>query len=174
MATVTMNYDSTTSSNDITITLASLATSSTSVAGRESNVVDNTTNKFDEVTVTGQITTGTTPTAGTPISVYVYCPTDLNSSTYVYPVAGGTALTGADAAATFDAEQRNMLKLGAVITANATSDRKYTFQFSVAQLFGGIVPLKWGIWVTNQSGVNLNATTGNHWITYTGIKYDVA
>jgi hypothetical protein len=174
MSTVTQNYDSTTSSNDITITLASLATSSSMVAGRESTIVDNTSNKFVDVTVTGQITTGTTPTTAKTIAIYAYTPIDLNSTTYVYPVATTTALTGADAAATFEAEQRNMLKLGAAITVNATSDRKYSFQFSVAQLFGGIMPLKWGLWVTHDTAVNLNATGGNHWITYTGIKYDIA
>lgn len=175
MATVTTNYSSTTSSTDLTITLASLASSSTLVAGRESTVVDNTSNKYVDVIVTGQITTGTTPTASKTIAVYVYTPIDLNSSTYVYPKAGSTALTGSDAAATFDVEQRSgALKFASAASTNSTSDRPYSFAFSIAQLFGGIVPLKWGLWVVHDTGVNLNSTGTNHWFTYTGIKYDVA
>lgn len=174
MATLSSLYDSTSSSNDITITLASLASSSTSVAGRESNIVDNTTNLFLDAHVTGQITTGTSPTSGKIISVYVYSSIDANSGTFVLPVAGSTELTGADAAATFDAEQRNSLKLAASIVINSTSDRKYSFTFSVASLFGGNMPLKWGVWVTHDTAVNLNSTSGNHWITYTGIKETVA
>lgn len=174
MATATINYHSTTDSADLTITLASLATSSSLLAGRESTVVDNTSNKYLDALVSGQITTGTSPTNNTTIAVYVYAPVDLNSSTFVYPVATATALTGADAAATFEATQRDQLKLGATITVNNTSDRKYSFVFSVAALFGGVMPLKWGVWVTHSTGVNLNATAGNHWITYTGIKADIA
>lgn len=174
MADVSTKYNSTTNTTDLTITLASLATSSSSVAGRQSSIVDNTSDLFVDAIVTGQITTGTTPTTGTTISIYVFSPIDLNSSTFVYPIAGSTALGESDAAATFDAEQRNMLKLAASIGVNSTSNRAYSFQFSVAQLFGGVMPLKWGVWVTHNTAVNLNSTSSNHWITYTGIKYTVA
>lgn len=174
MATVTTNYSSTTDTSDLTITIASLASSTGRLAGRESTVVDNTSNKYVDVLVTGQITTGTTPTVSTGIEIWVYNPIDLNTSTYVYPIATATALTAADAAATFEVNQKNQLKLGASILVNATSDRKYLFSFSIAQLFGGLMPLKWGIWISHDTAVNLNSTAGNHWITYTGYKYDVA
>jgi len=172
MATVTTTtYSSITDSTAITITLASLATSATQVAGRESTVVDNTSNLFMDAEVSGQITTGTSPTGGT-ISVYVYAPTKVVSSTFSYPIATTTALTAADAAATFEAEQRNQLRLGAVIAPNTTSSRAYSvLPFSVAALFGGVMPLKWGLWVSHNTGVNLHATAANHWLHYTGIKY---
>lgn len=172
MAVATTNYGSTTDTSDLTITLASLATSSSMTAGRQSTVVSNISDKFMDVLVSGQITTGTSPTTGKTIAIYVFAPIDVNSSTFVYPVAGTTALGESDAAATFDAEQRNMLRQGASITINATSDRKYPFSFSIASLFGA-VPLKWGLWVTHDTAVNLNSTSGNHWITYTGIKYEI-
>ena len=174
MSTVTTNYSSTTDSTAITITLASLATSSTLVAGRESTVIDNTSAKYLDARVFGQITTGTTPTTAKTIAIYVYDAIKVASSSFTYPIATATALTGSDAAATFEAEQRNMLPLGAAITINGTSDRKYSFRFAVAPLFGGIMPLKWGIFVTHDTAVNLNSTAGNHWIHYTGIKADVA
>jgi hypothetical protein len=174
MATVTTNYSSTTDTTDLTITIASLATSTGRLAGRESTVVDNTSNKYVDVLVTGQITTGTSPTVNTGIEVWVYAPIKLASSTYTYPVATATALSASDAAATFEVGQKNQLRLGATIIVNATSDRKYNFSFSVAQLFGGLMPLKWGIFIAHDTAVNLNSTSGNHWVTYTGYKYDVA
>jgi hypothetical protein len=174
MSTASLNYSSTTDSTALTITIASLATSSSSLAGRESTVVDNTSNKYLDALVSGQITTGTTPTVNKTISIYVYAPLKVASSTFTYPIATTTALTAADAAATFEADQRNNLKLAAAMNVSATSDRAYSFAFSVAQLFGGVMPLKWGVWVTHDTGVNLNSTAGNHWIHYTGIKADVA
>jgi hypothetical protein len=173
MALVTTSYSSTTDTTALTITLASLATSSSSVAGRNSTIVDNTSNKYADVIVSGQITVGTTPTTAKTISVYVYAPIKVASSTFTYPIATTTALTETDAAATFEVDQRNNMKLAAAMNVVATSDRAYSFTFSLAQLFGGVVPLKWGVWVTHDTAVNLNATAGNHWIHYTGIKYDI-
>lgn len=173
MSVVSTNYSSTTDTAAITITLAGLGTSSSNVIGRESTVVDNTTNKFVDVLVSGQITVGTTPTINTPIVVYVYAPLKVAASVSTYPIATAAALTGVDAAATFEADQRNGLKFAAAMNVIATSDRAYSFSFSVAALFGGVMPLKWGIWVSNGTGVALNATAGNHWVHYTGIKYDV-
>lgn len=174
MATINPAYHSTTDSTDLTITLASLASSSSLVAGRESTVVDNVSPKYVDVEVKGQITTGTSPTAGRAINVYVYAPIKLVSSTYTYPIATTTALTGVNAAATFEIEQLNQLRIGAVITPNSTSNRAYSFRFNIAELFGDTVPMKWGVFVTHSTGVNLNATAGNHWITYTGITYTSA
>ena len=171
MTTSSVGYSSTTDTTAITITLASLPTSSTMVAGRESTVVDNTTNKYLDYLVRGQITTGTSPTTGKTVAVYVYAPLKVASSTATYPKAGSTALTGADAAATFDAEQRSgALIFAGAASINSTSDRAYSFAFSIASLFGGFVPLKWGLWVTHDTGQNLNATAGNHWFHWTGIN----
>jgi len=173
MATIlTTTYDSTTDTNAITITLANLATSSTLLAGEESTVVTNVSNLYVDAIVSGQITTGTTPTVNTTIAVYVHALLKQVSSTATYATATATALTGVDAAATFEAGQLNSLKLAASINVNATSNRAYNIQpFSVAQLFGGVLPIKWGLFVTHSTAVNLNATAGNHWMHYQGIKF---
>ena len=53
-----------------------------------------------------------------------------------------------------------------------TSDVTHKFYIgSVANLFGGLMPAKWGVWVLNNSGVALNATAGNHAIKYRTLKY---
>lgn len=173
MATVSTNYSSTTDSVAIPITLASLATSATLVGGRQSTVVDNRTNKYLSALVTGQVTTGTTPTTGKTIAVYVYVPTSVAASAFTYPIAGATTLGETDAAASFDAEQRSGgLIFAQSATINATSDRAYTFSFDLAETVG-YMPLKWGLWVTHDTAVALNATAGNHFFHYVGLKADV-
>ena len=58
------------------------------------------------------------------------------------------------------------------IATNTTANTAYAIRpFSVAQLCGGIMPLRWGIVVAHSTGQNLNSTAGNHWIHYSGIKY---
>ena len=172
MAVTTVTYDSTTDSNALTITLAGLVTSATWIVGQQSTVVDNVTPLYVDFMVSGQITTGTTPDDTSEIRVYAFAPLKLVSSTYSYPIATSTQLGASDAAATFEANQVAQLRLAATAVVNATSDRAYAFEpFSIAQLFGGIVPRKWGLFVTHNTAVNLNATAGNHWFHWTGIKY---
>lgn len=168
MATVTVSYSSNTS---ITISPASTATSATFVAGRESNEIDNTTNKFVDALVSGKITVGTTPTANTVIGVYVW---GADTSLATTPI---DVLDGADSAETLtNTGILNALRLGAAIAVPAaTSDVGYwVLPFSVASLFGGVMPKFWGIYIAHNTGVNLNATAGNHFLEYVGIKYDVA
>ena len=85
MATIKIAYAA---SATITMSLASIATSSTFVAGAESAIVDNTSNLYVDAIVGGKITVGTTPTANTQIQISVFTPID---STPTYPdVMDGT------------------------------------------------------------------------------------
>jgi len=169
MATSTINYSSNTT---ITISPASTASSSTFVAGRESNEIDNTTNKYIDALVQGKVTVGTTPTANTTIAIYVWG-ADTSLATTALDVLDGTdsAETLTNTGILYSA-----LKLGAVISVTATtSDVGYNFApFSVAARFGGVLPKYWGLFVTHNTGVALNATGGGHVFSYNGIKYDVA
>lgn len=167
MATVTINYAA---SATITIAPENIATSATWVAGVESAVIDNATNKYVDAIVGGTWTAGTTPTANTQVLIYVG---SVRDDTPTYPdVFDGTSsaetLTSAGVGSGF-------LKLAAILTVDTnTSNRVYDTVFSVAQLFGGVMPLKWFLFITHNSGVNSNSTAGNHVWKYTGIKYDVA
>lgn len=167
MATATINY---TASATITMTLASMASSATLVAGVESTVIDNTSNKFVDAIVGGKITVGTTPTINTQILVYVFAPID---STPTYP----DVMDGTDSVETLTSlgVGRGFLKLAAVLDVDAvTSNVAYPFSFSVAQLFGGVMPSRWSLFATQNTGAALHATGGNHVLKYEGIKYDVA
>jgi len=169
MATTTINYSSNTT---ITISPASTASSTTFVAGRESNEIDNTTNKYIDALVQGKVTVGTTPTVNTTIAIYVWG-ADTSLATTAIDTLDGTdsAVTLTNTGILYSA-----LKLGTVITVTAaTSDIDYAFApFSVASRFGGHMPKYWGLYVTHNTGVNLNATGGNHVFSFNGIKYDVA
>ena len=142
----------------VTISPASLATSATWVAGAESDLIDNTTNKYLDYLLAGQITVGTTPTINTEIRVYVVALMD--DSTWPDVFDG----TSSAETATSEGVRDGYAKLAAVMRVDATtSDRVYPFgPVSVASLFGGVCPKKFVVFVAHNSGVNLNATGGNH------------
>jgi hypothetical protein len=172
MAVQTITYDSTTDTNAVTITLASLASSTTHIVGRQSTVVSNASTNYVDVALMGQIEGGTTPDVDSTILIYAFAPTKIVSSTISYPVASGTTQLGAsDAAATFTTYNRDTaLKLLHIITVNATTGNQYTFNIgSLAEAFGGIMPMHWGLFVTHNGTAALDSTAANHWIHYSGI-----
>ena len=141
-----------------TFTLASLATSSTLVAGRESDAVDNTTNKYLDFSVTWKIRTGTSPTANKSIELWVVPVLDGGTT---YP----DVFDGTDSAETATSRDilRGCARLAASVLTSSTSDVDYFLHCpSIAELFGGFVPEKFSYFVTHDTGVNLNSTGGNH------------
>ena len=147
----------------LTITLASLANdSATLLTGRESTAVDNGTNVYPDVHVSGRITTGTSPIASNTIEVWAYGSIEDSPNTVDYP----DTISGSDAGVTFTSMNTKRLGLRPVarITVDNTSNRSYDFaEVSIARLFNG-VPRHWGIVVINGSGAALNSTAGNHFI----------
>lgn len=168
MSTVSIAYRASTT---FTIAPENVASSATFVAGVESNVYDNTTNKDLDVLVAGTWTAGTTPTTATQVRVYVFAVRD---DTPTYPdVMDGT---GSAETLTSAGVGDGFLRLGAAANVDsATSNRVYDLgPFSVAQLFGGVMPNKFGIFITHNTGVNSNTTAGNHVWKATGVSYTVA
>lgn len=157
------------SSSNLTITLASLASDTNLLAGRESSEYDNTSNLYQDVLLGGKITTGTSPTDGKEIRVYVAAL--INDSTYP------DVFDGTDSNETItSAGIRDGAGLQAIWVqqTNNTSDRTYPFgPTSVASLFNGILPKKFVVFVVHNTGVNLNSTAGNHVISVTGVYTNV-
>lgn len=151
-------------STALTNAIASLGTSSTWVAGYESDVVDNTTNKYPDYSFEGKVRVGTTPTINTEIRIYVVASFDGTTWPDVFDgTTGAETITSAGVGNAF-------LKLAAVLSVDSTtSDRDYPFSFTVASLFGGVVPAKFVVFTTHNTGVNLNATGGNHVFNYRGV-----
>jgi hypothetical protein len=171
MATVTPSYSSAT-----TITCGvhatPLASSATFVGGRESTEIDNSTNKYDDVLLSGLVTVGTTPTVNTTIAIYVFSRNDQDAPTYPDVMDG----TDSDETLTSAGVGQGFLKLAVALNVDSTtSNRGYAFgPISIAPLFGGVLPKFWSIFVTHNTGVALNSTSGNHFFKYVGVKYDVA
>lgn len=147
-----------------TITLASLATSSTWVAGREALAVSNTTNKYLDYDITGKVTTGTSPTANTEIRLYGIRPIN---DTPTWP--GG--FDGTDSAgAPVNTNVLASLPLLWSTTVSSVSDITYPIisSLSIAQLWG-LVPDNFSVYVTHNTAVNFNSTGSNHEISYRGV-----
>lgn len=152
-----------------TITLASLATSATLVAGREGTAISNTTNLYLDYLVGGKITVGTTPTVDKTIEIWLYGSVN---DTPTYP----DVLDGTDSDETITSVnvKKGALRLLDRLFVDATSDRAYWFgPVGIAQAFGGRIPKNHGLFVVHDTAVNLNSTGGNHVINYTG-QYNTA
>jgi hypothetical protein len=156
------------SSVAISITLASLASSSTRLAGRESAAVDNTANNDLDHLVHGKIRLGTSPTVSKLIEVWAVAPISIASGTPTWPdVFDGT---DSDETVTSENVKNSMLRLVWSTLTDATSDRDYAIPpTSIAALFGELPPF-WALFVTHDSGVNLNGTGSNHVLHYTRVQ----
>lgn len=169
MATSTISYSSNTT---ITMDLSALAASTTFLAGRESSEIDNTTNKYVDAIVYGKFVVGTTPAITGGVAVYVWG---------AHTSLGTTALDvldGTDSAETLtNSTVLGALKQGVFTPVLAsTSDTTYNIApFSVARLFGGIMPKYWGLYVAHSTTAALKTDAGNtNSFSFNGIKYDVA
>ena len=168
MAVATITYSANTT---ITMDLANLGTSGTFIAGWQSAQIDNTSNKYMDVLISGTISVGTTPTANKTIAVYVWG-ADTSLVTTQIDVLDGTD----SVAALTNTGILNTLRLGRAIGVIATtSNIAYPIlPFSVASLFGGIMPKFWGLYVAHSTAVNLRNTSVNtNSLAFVGIKYDV-
>jgi hypothetical protein len=153
---------------NLTHTLASLASDASLLVGRESTLVDNTTNLYTDYLLSGFITTGTSPTASKIIEVHVVGLMDDSTFPSVFD--------GTDSAETVTAAiKAGVCRLAASMDTTSTSDVAYYFgPVSVAGLFGGVLPKKFVVFVTHSTAVNLNSTSGNHQITVTPVYYNTA
>ena len=168
MATVvTQTYSANTA---ITFDISSLATSSTFVAGRESTQIDNTTNMYVDAMVTCDGILGhasTAPTIGQYIGLWCW-----GADTSLATTAIDT-LDGTDSAETLSHESvlRSLKFVAAPAVTVATAALTYHIQpFSVAQLFGGILPKFWGLYLAHNHTGALAAAQSGIWA-YSGITY---
>lgn len=153
------------SSAAYTCSLASLATSSTLLAGREGTAVSNTTNLYLDYLAGGIVTVGTTPTANTFIEWWMYGSVN---DTPTYPdVFDGT--DSDETVTNAGVKQSALAQFGSALCSAATSNVGHWFSpRSVAMAFGGLMPKNHGPFVTHSTAVNLNSTAGNHVLSYLG------
>ena len=147
MATIQQNF---TDSNTITIALASLGYGSLIA----SSAIDNSTNKYVSATIQGKITTTSTIPVGT-VTLFL-----------LRSVDGGT--TYDDIGVLSPDWIMNMQPLLNIDTPDAST----TYVFSFNTLSTGTLPSFWKIVVWNNSGGALSATVGDHYVMFTGNKYE--
>ncbi len=151
------------STQTITAAIASLASDTNLLAGIESAIIDNTTDGFEDIILSGKATTGTSPTASRQIEVWAVA-WDSNAWPDVFDgTSSAETITSADIKAA-------LCKAVAIMPTNNTSDRAYFFTgVSAKQVFGGVLPSKFVLFIVHNTGVNLNATAGNHEFRYQGV-----
>jgi hypothetical protein len=159
MATLKNLYG--TEAQAITLSLASLA----SGAARASTAVDNRTNLFLDAMVQLAIKSAAAGVSATGFfQIYAYGTQNVSG-------AGGPlwpdTVTGTDATITLVVPTN--LKLLGVVNMVAVATVYNSEPFSVASVFGGVLPEEWGVVVVNQSGAAFDATEGNHTKQYQGI-----
>lgn len=145
--------------SDLTITLASLASDASLLAGRESATIDNTSGLNLDWLISGKITTGTSPTAARQIEVWAVGSWDGTNWPDVFDgTESAETVTSADIKAA-------ICRPVAVMATGSTSNVTYHFgPVSLAAVFGGIVPPKVVLFVVHNTGAALNSTAGNHQI----------
>ena len=150
--------------SDATITLASLATSATWLVGRQSASIA--TAGYEDILVSGKVTVGTTPTANTRIEVWAVGSIDGTNWPDVVLEADG-ALTWTTAGIKYlGARQIGFMDVLAT-TSNVTFPIPLT---SIRSAFEGVLPKEIVLFVTHNTGVNLNSTGSNHAINVAGVR----
>ncbi len=169
MAEIKTKYGSNTV---IDMDLSSLATSATFIAGRESGEIDNTTNLFIDALVKGKVTVGTSPSANsTAIQIYVWGSDESLGTTPIDVLDG----VDSDETLTNTGILNNALAFAySIPLLQNTSDITYDITpFSVKELFGGVMPKFWGLFVAHDTTVNLNATNDDLF-SYNGVTFESA
>ena len=136
-----------------------------------SAIVDNTTNLYMDALVGGLLEVGTTtPAAGDTLDIYVYG---------MYDEATSTALTGAIDALyagtdTEETEGTDFIIENMKFLTSVTAESNVGFHWgpeSIAQLFGGVMPPKWGLVLHNNGSATMAAGSLAEYI---GITYTSA
>ncbi len=146
MSTISQLYGTKT---NFTITAATLAASAT--VGRQATVIDNTVNNALDAQCQGSLTVGTV-SGNKQVLFYVAGSFDGGTT---YSLGNGTNVIGASDAAFTRVDPS--AKGPACVLPVPTSSVAYTFDFSVAQMFGGSMPDHWTICVFNDTGAALTA-----------------
>ena len=144
----------------ITMNLTNLGASATFIAGVESSEIDNaTTNKYVDAIVYGRFIVGTTPTLPCSFNVYVWGQ-NVSLGTTPIGVLDGTSSAESIVNTTFLGSALRLASVNNILVN--TSDTTYDVApFSVAQLFGGIMPKFWGLYCAHNMTAALKTDAGN-------------
>lgn len=124
--------------------------------------VDNGTNLYVDALVTVTVKTSASALVSTAtVTVYVYGSED--GTNYEEENSSSPALGG-----NYTLNATTNYRVAAIISP-ASSSETLTKVFSLAQLYGGIAPRKWGILISNSTGQALNSSGNSS--SYSGITF---
>jgi hypothetical protein len=157
------------SATTITFDFANLASSSTFVAGRECTQIDNTSDLFEDAILQGNLSVGTTPTAGTNIILFGWGAQQSLATTAI------DVLDGTDSAETITntGVLASFRPLAIITVLATTSDIAYPIVCpSVCARMGWkVLPPFWGFYAAHNTGVNSrNNAVNTNGLKYVGIK----
>jgi hypothetical protein len=164
MSVGTISFES--SPATITCTLTSLA----NAGWRQTAEVDNSTNQFIEVFVTGSIQIGAVSGDG---AIIIYAYGSVDGTTY----SGGVGttdqtITWGTTGSTSYYGYRQLFPVGYISISSNDDNKDIKWgPFSLSQAFSGVVPKKWGLVFYNTTGLALHATGTNNAVKYLGVKY---
>jgi len=138
--------------NSVTITLASLGDGSFA----ESATIDNSTDKFVAADVQFKVRTGTGVSALGKIRLYM-----------LRSVDGGTDFD--DAFDTFTDDSNAALLVEIIASADSTD-----YIASIDTSAVGLLGSHWRLVIANYTGASLDSTASNHYVKYTGKKFEIA
>lgn len=167
MATVNISYQGTGTS----ITLSG-ETSLADGSYCSSALVDNAPNKYVDALVNGSIQTGGTLTADGQFNIYLVGSADGVEFTGGVSAGAGAITWGTTGQTTINSHMdMHLVYVANVDSAETNTDIPFG-PFSVAQYFGGVMPVEWAVVIENQTNGTTHATGTNNHLEYTGIEYD--
>ena len=149
--------------------LDGLASSSTHVAGWESDAIDNSTNKYLDYRINAKIQVESAGLGAGEIRLYLVAEMEDASWPDVFD--------GTESAETVtDTEIRDAVcQLAAVAITDTTASRVYYLMVpSVAAIFGGTVPRKFVVFITQSTGTTLETTGDPNQVYVAGVYQTVA
>ena len=167
MASVKLAYAASTALTQTN--LDGIASSATWIAGWESDAIDNTTNLYLDYRITAQIQVESSSLAAGEIRMYLVGP--LDDSTWPSPFDGAESTEDIG-----DTEVRDAICRLAAVTLTDTGASEYYYLEcpSAAAVFGGNLPKKFVIFITQSTGTTLETASDPNKVYVTGVYATVA
>lgn len=148
------------------MTIASLASDTNLLVGREGPLIDNSVLGYDDYIVGGfvQVASSGTLTANRSIELWAVAP--ISDSVWPSPFAGSDG----GRTISLQANKNNICYLvWSALTTNTNSSIYWFSGRSIRQAFRGALPEKFTLFLTQNTGQSLDSTAGNHNITIKGV-----
>lgn len=159
-------YEKYAASSAYTITLASLASDTNLLVGREGATIDNSVLGYDDYIVGGFVTVASSGTLTANRSIELWAVGPIHDSLWPSPFAGS------DAARTISlqANKNNICYLVWSALTSSTNGLVYRFsQRSIRQAFRGVLPEKFSLFMTQSTGQAVTANSSDHGIWIKGV-----